>query len=272
MKTLPKVAFDRRNRKIYFGGTCDEVRDVCEAMCCRLDWSISVLPEEAERAKLQVRALCFRTETACENVEVPCLHRDYVLGKKPDGTCLYLDRSNRCSIYEHRPKVCRDFSCAGGWNIERSVGSANPARFDGGGSDVQTRDYQRRVREYVSEKLSVDMKFMVDPRLELKAVIRLAERNEIALIAKTADECRFSSIKADFGFAEIDEGELLRLIGLFQNGATLAHVREGANEKRNSSLGEQELFDLVALLYVLGVLLFTPDSAHSAGSFRCPTQ
>ena len=30
---------------------------------------------------------------------------------KEDGSCIYLDPTGKCSIYENRPFVCRDFPC-----------------------------------------------------------------------------------------------------------------------------------------------------------------
>ena len=41
------------------------------------------------------------------------LKRPYLLRQKPDGTCWYYDASRRmCEIYEKRPIVCRQFTCA----------------------------------------------------------------------------------------------------------------------------------------------------------------
>ncbi|MEI7690702.1 MAG: YkgJ family cysteine cluster protein [bacterium] len=35
-----------------------------------------------------------------------------ILKQKEDGSCIYLE-SNKCSIHENRPEVCRDFYCSG---------------------------------------------------------------------------------------------------------------------------------------------------------------
>ncbi len=34
-----------------------------------------------------------------------------IVKKKKNGSCVYL-RNNRCSIYDSRPEVCRDFLCS----------------------------------------------------------------------------------------------------------------------------------------------------------------
>jgi len=35
-----------------------------------------------------------------------------MLKQNEDGSCIYLE-SNKCSIHENRPEVCRDFYCSG---------------------------------------------------------------------------------------------------------------------------------------------------------------
>ncbi len=34
-----------------------------------------------------------------------------MLQQKPDGDCIYLDREQGCTIWEHAPSVCRKFDC-----------------------------------------------------------------------------------------------------------------------------------------------------------------
>ena len=33
----------------------------------------------------------------------------YVLAQKPDGDCIFLDESRRCTVYAKRPEICRQF-------------------------------------------------------------------------------------------------------------------------------------------------------------------
>ena len=39
------------------------------------------------------------------------MHKDNfaILKKREDGNCILLDENMECSIYENRPKVCRDY-------------------------------------------------------------------------------------------------------------------------------------------------------------------
>lgn len=33
------------------------------------------------------------------------------LRKKDDGSCIYLNQHRLCSIYAHRPSICREYTC-----------------------------------------------------------------------------------------------------------------------------------------------------------------
>jgi Fe-S-cluster containining protein len=33
----------------------------------------------------------------------------FTINRLVDGRCIFLNQSNRCTIYEHRPKTCRDY-------------------------------------------------------------------------------------------------------------------------------------------------------------------
>lgn len=41
----------------------------------------------------------------------------WMLPRKADGRCVYLDVNNRCRIYERRPRVCREFNCLCGYKL-----------------------------------------------------------------------------------------------------------------------------------------------------------
>jgi hypothetical protein len=38
------------------------------------------------------------------------------LQRRPDGACVYLDDKRGCTIYDHRPNMCRRFDC-GDWYL-----------------------------------------------------------------------------------------------------------------------------------------------------------
>jgi len=73
---------------------CEERLDICKAVCCRLNFALSL--EEIESGKIKWD-----------------LGQPYFIRQQSNGYCTHLDSNkNRCSIYSERPKVCRKYSCA----------------------------------------------------------------------------------------------------------------------------------------------------------------
>jgi Fe-S-cluster containining protein len=72
---------------------------VCQAVCCRLQFALSV--EEIESGPLRWD-----------------LGRPYLNRRDPDGYCHECDPGSRtCGVYEQRPAVCRRYSCEGDGRI-----------------------------------------------------------------------------------------------------------------------------------------------------------
>ena len=55
-----------------------------------------------------VDALRAHTDLICRGNVVA-----YQLHQKPNGDCVFLDRKTGCTIYDHRPAVCRSYDCVG---------------------------------------------------------------------------------------------------------------------------------------------------------------
>jgi len=68
-------------------------------MCCR-KFAVLLTPEEA-------RSGFYRIDW---HGWIPGA-RAAMLAKKKNGDCWYLTEDGRCSIYENRPQVCREFDC-----------------------------------------------------------------------------------------------------------------------------------------------------------------
>jgi Fe-S-cluster containining protein len=72
---------------------CDNRREYCQAVCCRLSFSLT--EEEIRGGQIQWS-----------------LEQPFVRLASPDGYCIHLDRETyKCSIYEKRPVVCRRYVC-----------------------------------------------------------------------------------------------------------------------------------------------------------------
>jgi len=72
---------------------CSARMHICKAVCCRLDFALSIPEVESGRIKWD-------------------LGRPYFIRRNPDGRCAHNDACNACRIYADRPAVCRNYSCA----------------------------------------------------------------------------------------------------------------------------------------------------------------
>ena len=73
---------------------CNERLHICEAICCKLNFALSV--EEIESGKVKWD-----------------LGKPYFIRHEKHGYCSHLNLTkNCCSVYNDRPSVCRKYSCA----------------------------------------------------------------------------------------------------------------------------------------------------------------
>ncbi|MFC2005107.1 YkgJ family cysteine cluster protein [Chloroflexota bacterium] len=71
---------------------CEKRMHICKAACCTLAYPLSV-----QDINQGIRW---------------CLARPFMNAREADGYCMHLERDTlRCSIYEQRPLVCRQYSC-----------------------------------------------------------------------------------------------------------------------------------------------------------------
>lgn len=71
---------------------CASRLHICQAVCCRLNFALSVEEIEDGHARWD-------------------LGLPYHIRKQPNGCCVH-QNGKGCSIYDHRPGVCRRYSCA----------------------------------------------------------------------------------------------------------------------------------------------------------------
>jgi hypothetical protein len=72
---------------------CDERIHLCHGACCRMTFALS-------------------EQDVQEGVMRWDLRHPYMAKKQPDGSCVHQDGDTKgCEIYEHRPAVCRTYSC-----------------------------------------------------------------------------------------------------------------------------------------------------------------
>ncbi len=73
---------------------CNSRMHVCKAVCCKLNFALSVPEIESGKVKWD-------------------LGRPYFIRHEADGYCTHLQQScGGCSVYKDRPLICRTYSCA----------------------------------------------------------------------------------------------------------------------------------------------------------------
>jgi Fe-S-cluster containining protein len=98
------------NRAVYFNGKCEECRPHCAAVCCSGYGFVGLTESEVKSGKYLYRQMeegC--SCSVCQRMKELGLRHS--LRKNPDGSCVYLDGTRKCSIYADRPEVCKGYTC-----------------------------------------------------------------------------------------------------------------------------------------------------------------
>jgi len=80
--------------------------DFCNAPCCKL--VVDLLPEEMSKYQHIMYTHPGSTKA------VP------ILAQRPNGYCVYHVEGQGCHIYDDKPQVCNDYSCASDLRITRA--------------------------------------------------------------------------------------------------------------------------------------------------------
>lgn len=106
---LPFVLDDEDS--VTFNGDCEANRSYCGALCCYVHL-VQLSEEEARSGRYLYKEASL--ECNCSICRALLARGEkYILKKRPDAGCIYLTEQSRCSIYEYRPRACREFTCAG---------------------------------------------------------------------------------------------------------------------------------------------------------------
>ena len=85
---------EENEEKEFTPVNCEERMHICKAVCCKLNFALSVEEIESGNAKWD-------------------LGQPYFIRHEKTGYCTHIDSENSCcSIYKDRPKVCKKYSCA----------------------------------------------------------------------------------------------------------------------------------------------------------------
>lgn len=88
------IRVDNKEEEKFVPVNCEERLHICKAVCCKLNYALSI--DEIESGKVKWD-----------------LGQPYFIRQKKNGYCSHLDSDKKCcSIYADRPSVCKKYSCA----------------------------------------------------------------------------------------------------------------------------------------------------------------
>lgn len=76
----------------------------CDAQCCKENF-VPLTLEEARSGKYEA------VFNSIFDFNTKKLETGYFLKRKKDGSCIYLNEVNLCTIWKDRPKACRVYIC-----------------------------------------------------------------------------------------------------------------------------------------------------------------
>ncbi|MBN3041044.1 MAG: YkgJ family cysteine cluster protein [Candidatus Omnitrophica bacterium] len=202
--------------------------DICKAMCCK-KWDINLAYQEHKSKLYESEAYCSLDRKVCLKPLKSCPQVAYRLKKKDDGSCVYLDKNNRCRIYQKRPIVCRNFTCDNGFKLE-PVCSIRQEQDE----DVEILSFDAGI--------SLDDKFMLNPYLKLKSFKK--EDNGMKLFFTDITSCKDKKIILKGITYFSTKKEAASLLGQFKKPSRLKSVLE----KLSIKLSKQDLITLINFL------------------------
>lgn len=249
MPNNPKYELDGKNRKLTLKGACLDLLDICKGMCCR-KWNVPIQESEFTAGSYNAKKVCVIDGNDCTNKRQHCINRQFRLAQKDDGSCVYLGDDNRCSIYDRRPQVCRNFNCKNGWEISTTC---PPPRQSARGPKDSAAPETHKTYETPPDG---DMTYLANPLARLKTIFFAKDKKKISFVVKPIDKCSFTTFSADFDYPSLGEDSLRRLIALFDGTNTVEEARRRINAEYGARLTADEMSRIVQLLHLRGIIIF----------------
>jgi Fe-S-cluster containining protein len=219
------------------GNSCEECRSVCQALCCRYPWKVNLDKEEFSSGQYDAFQFCSLLNQLCDKPNIACEFRSYLLNKKEDGSCIYLDQNNLCSIYENRPEVCRETVCTYTFNL----------------SPVMKRKSLNKTNHNIIVAKDNDPKFLSEviiphPFVRLLAIFINKDKSRIYFLKELIRNCGKFYTSSDFHYYPLSEDQFMLLCHLFDKKERLDQIYEEFQQVTNTSLSIKEFMDIINLL------------------------
>ncbi|MCP4653038.1 MAG: YkgJ family cysteine cluster protein [Candidatus Omnitrophica bacterium] len=201
------IKLDPTQHKVYFQNKgCD--LSICGAMCCK-GWDINLAAQEHKQKIYKSESFCSRDKKICLKTSEHCFNRAYRLKKKKNGSCTYLDDENRCTIYNTRPIVCRNFMCDSGYKLEPVCSL-----------DETVDDSAQQC--FFNGALPFSAIFLFNPYLELRKTLKT--KNATELVFKDVTSCKEKRVSL-MGLS-YDKKQITYLLGYFNGKRPLQAIYE----------------------------------------------
>lgn len=261
---MNKILFDGEKATITFNGSCEEMRSICKAMCCRLPWTVGLSQKEFESNKFQAEPYCLITRQTCMGRLSQCVNRKYRLLKDKNGACIHLNEENKCTVHELKPIVCREApSCDHGieWKI------SGPSTFTEKKSEKNVLTSRELLEDqitsdiYKSTKLSFlkhlhdNQEWVLNPIKKVKTLYYAPKKCELIFIIKFLHSSSLTIEREYPDNHDINDEGLLLLIKLFDEKDNLNEVIHCFHEHYNSQLSANHIQDFAWILFKHNLLL-----------------
>ncbi len=204
---------------------CTEVLGLCRAMCCKLGGGVALTPDEIRSGKYLMEYLCIEKKEQCTK-DIECYHKIVQL-KTENGICVYLGDDDHCTIYEDRPRMCRNYLCSTGhWN-----------------------DWKKDVRNYVDRellRLNPELVFTHNPVRRLSAAFLVPDEKRIFLLVNDRSLCDDVMYGGEFEWPAAAASDVEAVYKSFDGLKTLGDIERGIADRMGA--GSVEGFRRLVLL------------------------
>lgn len=234
-----------REFRLEMGGdSCETCQPICQAICCRYGWKVTITQQEFSSGNYDAIQTCSLSNNACDKPSIECNLRTYQLKQKEDKSCVYIGDDNLCMIYDTRPHVCREFICSYEFGLK-------PVRSN---ARVEKRNHDNTQNNKI-ERIDDNVIYLSHPFVRLITVIYQKDRAKLYFVKELIGNCGKFYTENDFIFPQLDDAQILWFIHLFDKKETLSRIIKRFQEQYGTILSEKEFKEIVLILLKHNIII-----------------